>query len=322
MTTTNKSEVNARLTILESARSGYTGGRVPRFSIIAGALALVLGYGAAPSFATSLTESSVLSNYSVVSVGPNASITINSGPTGGNVLLGDGTTTSSSGGGNGSIGGTVYLSGVVNGDDLLHIQTTPNELILPSTVATQAFNAANALSSTAAGLAATQNFTNINGTQLILGNGGLNVIDVASLHNPLLTIKGNASDVFVFNIAGTFQTNQVMTLQGVTASQILWNFTTPEVGTNVFQTSGGDTLYGTFLDTNGGDFQFSNLNLTGQLINTDGHMQIVSGSGVPNPAPFTPTPEPATFALLGSGLVAFFVVARRSRLKAAKVMVQ
>jgi hypothetical protein len=45
-------------------------------------------------------------------------------------------------------------------------------------------------------------------------------------------------------------------------------------------TSGGDVLFGTFLATHGGDFQFSELDLTGQLINTAGHIQFVSGSTI------------------------------------------
>jgi hypothetical protein len=88
----------------------------------------------------------------------------------------------------------------------------------------------------------------------------------------------------VFNVSGNFQTNVAMTLVGVTSSQILWNFT----GTSgdVFQTSGGDVLFGTFLATHGGNFNFSNLDLSGQLINTAGKIQFVSGStieSVPGP---------------------------------------
>jgi hypothetical protein len=103
-----------------------------------------------------------------------------------------------------------------------------------------------------------------------------------------------------------------MVLNGVSASQILWNMT----GTsgNIFQTSGGDVLFGTFLATHGGDFQFSNLDLTGQLINTAGHMQIVSGSHVTGPTtPTSTVPEPSSAVLVWSGLA--LMTCMRKRLK-------
>ena len=227
-----------------------------------------------------LPEGSVLPNYAVVSVGPNASVKVNSGPIKGNVLLGDGTTSSSSGGNNGQVTGRVDVSPTVSGDNLSHIQNAPNIVQVPSSVGVQAFNDAVALSNQASTLGAspTQTFGSINGAQNIIGNGGLNVINIASLSNPDLTITGNANDKFVFNISGNFSTNHALVLNGVDASQLLWNLT--GASGNIFQTSGGNTLYGTFLATHGGDFQFSNLHLTGQLINTAGHMEIVSGSFV------------------------------------------
>jgi hypothetical protein len=71
---------------------------------------------------------------------------------------------------------------------------------------------------------------------------------------------------------------------GVTASHILWNLT--GTGT-VLQTSGGNVLVGTFLATNGGAFQFSELQLTGELINTGGNIQLVSGNHTLIQAGFT-----------------------------------
>jgi hypothetical protein len=57
---------------------------------------------------------------------------------------------------------------------------------------------------------------------------------------------------------------------------------------NIFQTSEGNVLYGTYLATNGGQFNFSQLNLTGALINTGGNVQLVGGSKILTSAPFTP----------------------------------
>jgi hypothetical protein len=188
-----------------------------------------------------------------------------------------------------------------NGDFLAHIQIPPTIVTVASNIGTTAFADANALSTAASALPATQTFANINGATTITGNGGTNVIDVGSIMNAPLTLSGGANDIFVFNVSGTIQTNQPMTLSGgVTASHILFNLT----GTtgNIFQTSGGDLLFGTFLATDGGDFQFSNLDLTGQLINTDGHIQFVSGSTIPTSMPFVPAP------LIGRGFPVLLVV--------------
>src|SRR5215813_9093374 len=96
-------------------------GRKKLLVVVCAVWFVIGGLGAVSSFATPLLPaSSVLNNYAVVSVGPNSSIMVNSGPITGNVLLGDGTTSSSSGGGNGQITGTVDVSGTVSGDNLSH----------------------------------------------------------------------------------------------------------------------------------------------------------------------------------------------------------
>ena len=241
----------------------------------------------------------------IVVVGPNSSITMNSGPVTstapfGDLLVGQNTTVSFSGGNNGGLPDGLYTDGTASISGSL--QNPFNTFTVPTSVTQSAFNSANSVSSTNAALTPTQTFSSITGTQTITGNGGLNVINVGSLQNPTLTISGTANDKFVFNVSGSYNTNRPMILSGVTYAQILFNFT----GTsgNVFQTSGGNTLFGTYLATNGGNFQFSNLNLTGQLINTDGHIQYVSGSS--SNFPFVPEPSLAislSTSLLGLGFV-------------------
>jgi hypothetical protein len=146
-----------------------------------------------------------------------------------------------------------------------------------------------------------------NNTITGVGGGNLTVVNAGALHNIPLTITGSASDYFVINV-DSLQTNEAMTLGGgVTASHILWNFTGNATG-NVFQTSNGDTVYGTFLSALGsGNYQFSNLNLTGELINTTGNVQFVSGSSIGTEAGFqvlAATPEPASVVLFaGAGLL-------------------
>ncbi len=129
------------------------------------------------------------------------------------------------------------------------------------------------------------------------------MIDVANIQNANITLSGNANDIFVFNVTGGIQTNRTISLSGgVDASHVLFNLT--GTGT-VFQTSGGDNLVGTYLATDGGRFQFSELNLNGELINTGGNVQFVSGSKIPTGTPFTVVPEPGSALLLFTAALGF-----------------
>ena len=231
----------------------------------------------------------------------------NSGPIAGNVLFGLGLHANLSGGNNGGLtnGGVLFhdSSAIISGS----LQNPVTETLVPTTTTQAAATIAQNVSSFASSLAATQTFTTINNTTTITGNGGLNVIDVANITNAKLTLSGTANDFFVFNVSNAISTNQPMTLSGgVSPSNILFNLT----GTGtvaVFQTSGGDVSFGTYLATNGGKFQFSNLNLTGRLINIGGDVQFVSGSMIPA------VPEPGTFALIGLGAIALICAVREPR---------
>jgi hypothetical protein len=152
---------------------------------------------------------------------------------------------------------------------------------------------------------------------MIVGNGGLNVISVGSISNPSnFTISGGPNDFFVFNVGGSLSTNTVWSLDGVTPSQILWNFTA-STGT-CFQTAGGSSnQFGTFLATNGCKFQFSNLNVSGAVWNTGGEVQWVSGSRITGTDPFNPpqavvgAPEPLILSGLGIGLLSLAFIKRQ-----------
>lgn len=252
--------------------------------------------------------------YTIVSLGSGDTFKINSGPIAGNVLVGNGVKVDTSGGNSGRINGTISYDGTVQTSAFSGLQNAPSAgqfTAVDGSFIAGALSSAKAVSAYADGLIATQTFGDIkNGATQITGNGGLNVIDVKSFQNAVLTLNGSANDYFVINVAGDFSTNKAMVLTGgVTANRVLFNLLGSKG--NIFQTSGGNALFGTFLATNGGDFQFSNLNLTGSLINTAGNMKFVSGSTMVGATLVSAVPEPSTYALMLAGLCAVIYVSRR-----------
>ncbi len=259
-------------------------------AMLAGASSILLG---APSAHADLNLGTA-ANYSLVALGPSMTFGFNSGPQDGSFLIGNHLIANFSGGASFS-GGSIYYDTTVTGTSTFNQVTfaPPGGYQQVSTSVTQqAFTDAKSVADYASGLSANNSIVN----NTITGNGGLNVINVGTLGNPPLNFVGGPNDMFVINVSGNLSENKPMTLTGVTPSQILWNFT----GTSgiVFSTSGGGTEFGTFLAAYGGGFQFSNLNLTGELINLAGDIQLVSGSKITSFVPLSPdtsaVPEPSS----------------------------
>lgn len=258
----------------------------------------------------------VAADYALVDLASGTTIGINNSKIVGATLLGHGVKANASGGNGGGYGTIYYDPTVLNSNTLTQLQPLPTITPLSDTsITSSALQSAIAVSSYAAQLTATQSFATLSGTTTISSTTGLNVIGINNFQNVQLTINGGANDYFIFNISGTMSENKAMTLSGgVTASHILFNFTS--TSGNVFQTSGGGVLYGTYLATNGGGYAADNLTLTGELINTGGNVQYVSGAdttfaGFTVPATAVPEPESYGMMLGGLGLLGF--MARRKK---------
>ena len=296
-------------------------------SVVAGA-AMAATLSALPAVAAPLTLAEIdlgtAANYALVDLAHGTTLGWNSGPIAGNVLVGNGVNVSTSGGNNGGL----TNGGVLSFDSSTicspspcgsGLQTPPPTMMVsgptPATSVTgAALASANTVAANVAGATPDQTIASIpNGTIAWNGNAatGIDLIAVTgNSGNPTFTLSGAANQYFVFDIQGTFSENNPMTLSGISPNHVLFVFTA--ASGNVFSTSGGNSLEGTFLATDGGAFQFSELNLNGALIMGDsnragvaggGDIQFVSGSKIPT---FSPLIVPAPS--IGHGLLAFLAV--------------
>jgi choice-of-anchor A domain-containing protein len=176
---------------------------------------------------------------------------------------------------------------------------------------TQAVADAQNASLTAIGLTATQTvLTQVTGSRIFTGNGGLNVVNLTQGMNlsGIISIQGTSSDTFIFNVFNSLAAGNggdIILSGGITPGQILWNY----VGTSGANISGNlsDPWQGTVLAPNA-QIAASGRTFTGALIADD--KISITGNPVFNYAGFAPAavPEPAALVIGGSGALIGLII--------------
>ena len=286
-----------------------TKNRVNGFALLAAASVVTV-----PAFAQTLGSDT---NYAFVDLSSGSTLGLNQAEINGPSLLGNGVTANFSGGNGGGYGTFSYDSTVLGTSTFSKLQPLPAFNLVSTSVTNTALTDAVNYANYAKGLAATQTFGAIASGQTITGTAGLNVIDVTNINNVAWTLNGPSNAFFIINVSGYINENQPMSISGgITGANILFNFTGNGSGNGgaVFQTSGGDTQYGTYLlaaTGSGGKMQFSNLDIVqGALIDAvaGSNVQFVSGAKIQS---FTPVPLPPAAWLLLSGLGGLGLFGRR-----------
>jgi hypothetical protein len=130
----------------------------------------------------------------------------------------------------------------------------------------------------ATALAPTQTLKSVSKTTTVVGNGGLNVIDVKGDIQASLILSGGANDVFIVNVTGSLRLVGHETLGlagGVTAAHVLYNFTGRH---GQVSTQAGNVVDGTLLAPQynfhvGGAVQ-------GEIIGGGAHIELRPGATV------------------------------------------
>lgn len=186
---------------------------------------------------------------------------------------------------------------------------------------------ARSASTTAAGLTPTQTYATLMENQVIVGNGGLNVIRITGdvTLKKGLTLQGSSSDEFVFQLtasdapsAATLTlSGMVMSLSaGVNIGNIYWDLNGLGGGVAI---SSGAIVYGTFLAPDRG-FLVDNATVTGRVIGGGGYqdshsnsLSIHSSSTINSPPPGAPGVPLPSAACAGIALMGVMGLARRRR---------
>ena len=196
---------------------------------------------------------------------------------------------------------------------------------------TSALNTVNALNAQLGALSG--HSIAISGTMTINANSGnlstnanclncrvFTVTSFNTTNSNVVTINGTANQWVVINITKSINfNNQVVLTGGITSDHVIWNMVgganatggpTLQINTNA-SSHPNQAAQGIFLDPNG-PISLTNANINGRVFGGDSHdFQFVSGTTVRQPKPTSPTPEPGSMALFGSGLLVVAGAVRR-----------
>lgn len=147
----------------------------------------------------------------------------------------------------------------------------------------------------------TQQFVDIDKSNIIVGNGSVNVIavsgDLKLSSNDTLVLQGSANDRFIINVYGRIQLSgksQILVSGGVKPAHVLLN----SVGLNKVQLTGGGTLYGSVLAVRSDIHISGKGRIYGAVIGkneiqiTGNGMTLENAAYCPELPPPTPTPSP------------------------------
>ena len=182
-----------------------------------------------------------------------------------------------------------------SGDGVFHCGTWVNRDL------TQANADALSAYSDAAGRTATQTFGAITASKTIVGNGGINVISIASINladSQNLLFSGGANDFFIVNVTGGLTLGGGATIGGagsIGSNDILLNF----IGTGTKLTSDvGNVINGTVLAPYR-SVEFHSAN--GAVLAGGTELKLMSDATV-NYVPLGSIPEPSTLLALLTGV--------------------